>query len=149
MATSTTPEGSLTTTTFNERGLLSGLTVNLRGSAAVTPVVVEVTYDARGERQSIVYGNGVTTSYAYDPATFRLVNLTSTRPGDSTPLQDLTYTYDPVGNITRTEDAAQQTVFFANQVVTPTSDYTYDAIYRLVRATGREHVSQAAAAPTT
>ena len=52
------------------------------------------------------------------------------------PLQDLNYAYDPAGNLTRIEDRAQQTVLFRNQVVTPDCDYTYDAAYRLICATG-------------
>ena len=53
-------------------------------------------------------------------------------------MQDLDYTYDPVGNITEIVDSAQQTVFFNNDVVTPSAQYVYDAIYRLTQATGRE-----------
>ena len=53
-------------------------------------------------------------------------------------MQDLSYTYDPVGNITEIVDDAQQTVFFDNAVVTPSAQYVYDAIYRLTQATGRE-----------
>ena len=33
-------------------------------------------------------------------------------------------------------------VFFSNQRVDPTLDYTYDPTYRLARATGREHLGQ-------
>ena len=54
-------------------------------------------------------------------------------------MQDLSYTYDPAGNITQIADDAQQTIYFNNQVVTPDADYTYDAIYRLIEAQGREH----------
>jgi RHS repeat-associated protein len=61
----------------------------------------------------------------------------------------LTYTYDPAGNITRIEDDAQQTIYFNNQVVTPRNDYHYDAIYRLIRAQGREHIGQASQPQTT
>ena len=53
-------------------------------------------------------------------------------------LQNLGYTYDPVGNITEISDGAQQKVFFDNDVVLPTMAYVYDALYRLVQATGRE-----------
>ncbi|MGN6568378.1 MAG: RHS repeat-associated core domain-containing protein, partial [Flavipsychrobacter sp.] len=46
---------------------------------------------------------------------------------------------DPVGNITKQEDAAQQTVYFSGGVASPNNDYTYDALYRLIVAQGREH----------
>jgi RHS repeat-associated protein len=57
-------------------------------------------------------------------------------------VQDLSYTYDPVGNVTRTADAAQSTVFFANQLVAPAGDYLYDSVYRILTASGREHIGQ-------
>ena len=36
----------------------------------------------------------------------------------------------------------QQTIFFANTRITPDADYTYDAIYQLIQASGREHIGQ-------
>jgi RHS repeat-associated protein len=148
--TATTPDQSVTQPAYNERSLLVSVTVNLQGAApATTTIVQSAAYDAKGQRQSIAYGNGASTVYTYDPDTFRLIELTTTRPGGTGPLQDLGYTYDPVGNITRLTDSAQQTIFFDGQVVTPSADYTYDPIYRLIRATGREHVSNGAAAPPT
>ena len=76
-------------------------------------------------------------------------SLQTTRPAGGSPLQDLTYTYDPVGNVSHIGDPAQQTIFFSNQVVTADTDYTYDAIYRLVQATGRELAGNAAQPQTT
>ena len=72
--------------------------------------------------------------------------LLSTRPKhpetDKRTLQDLSYTYDPVGNITDIRDAAQQTVFFKNSTIEPSNTYEYDALYRLIHAEGREHAVQ-------
>ncbi len=53
-------------------------------------------------------------------------------------LQNLQYTYDPVGNITQIRDHAQQTKYFNNAVVKAENRYEYDAVYQLVRASGRE-----------
>src|SRR5262249_24204140 len=39
-------------------------------------------------------------------------------------------------------DRAQQTVYFNNTVVSPSTSYAYDSIYRLTQAIGREHISQ-------
>ena len=63
---------------------------------------------------------------------------------DPAVVQDLRYTYDPAGNITRIADAALKTVFHNGQQVEPVCDYTYDAIYRLIEASGREHIGQTA-----
>ena len=147
--TATTPDQSVTTPAFNERSLLAAVTVNLRGAATATTFVQSAAYDPKGQRQSIAYGNGASTAYTYDPDTFRLTALVTTRPGSAGSLQDLSYTYDPVGNITRLTDSAQQTIFFDGQVVTPSADYTYNPVYRLIRATGREHVSNGVAVPPT
>jgi RHS repeat-associated protein len=144
----TTPDGSVTSQVFNERSLLTAVTVAPPGAAAVG-YVTSISYDAKGQRQNLVYNNGAATAYTYDPDTFRLVTLTTTRQTGAGPLQALTYVYDAVGNITRLHDAAQQTIFFNNQIVTPDADYTYDAIYRLTRAVGREHRGLAGQPQTT
>src|SRR5439155_24842769 len=62
-------------------------------------------------------------------------------------VQNLHYTYDPFGNITHIRDDAQQTIYFRNKRVEPSAEYTYDAIYRLIEATGREHLGQVGGVP--
>jgi RHS repeat-associated protein len=141
-----TPDQSETKPAYNEAGLLEAVQVRVRGSATWTTFVENIDYDAKGQRESITYGNEpgrhTTTQYTYDPFTFRLARLKTTRDLDEgsrgTLLQSLLYTYDPVGNITEIRDGAQQTVYFDNDVVTPSTAYVYDAIYRLIEATGRE-----------
>jgi RHS repeat-associated protein len=147
--TLTAPDSSVIVPTFNDANLLETVSVNVRGAAAATPVVTNVDYNARGQRNQIVYGNGSQTSYTYDAESFRLTELTTTRSSDNAALQDLTYAYDPVGNITSIGDAAQETIYFDNQVVSAAGGYTYDAIYRLSNATGREHIGQLAQPQTT
>jgi RHS repeat-associated protein len=141
--TTTSPDGSVYRPTFNEANLLEKVDVNLRGAQTATPFVTDIDYDAKGQRVLIEYGNGIKTEYAYDPLTFRLFNLKTTRAADQARLQELSYTYDPTGNITHIQDDAQQTTFFNNSVVVPHNDYVYDAIYRLIEAQGREHIGQA------
>lgn len=48
---------------------------------------------------------------------------------------------DPVGNITQIDDNAQQTIYFNGSVVSPSQKFEYNALYRLLKSTGREHVS--------
>ena len=69
--------------------------------------------------------------------------------GKSSGLQNIYYTYDPVGNITHIRDDAQQMIFFNGAVVKPQSEYTYDAIYRLIEAREREHEGHASQRHTT
>ena len=126
---------------YNEANLLERVDVKLRGSSTSTNFVQNVDYDAKGQRERIQYGNGSTTGYTYDEKTFRLKRLLTTRNNGADILQDLNYTYDAAGNVTQIDDNAQQTIFFNGSVVSPSQKFEYDALYRLVKATGREHVS--------
>lgn len=156
--TVTTPDKSTYRPGYNEANLLEKVDVNLRGEQENgqpkwTSFVTNINYSAKGQRELIAYGNGAKTEYDYDPLTFRLTRLKTTRPAgqnglsplfvDPTVVQDLRYTYDPVGNITRIEDAALQTINNGVPVV-PVNNYVYDAIYRLIEAQGREHKGQMA-----
>ena len=136
----TAPDSSEIRPTYNEAGLLEKVEARVRGAATWTTLVDDIDYDAKGQREKIVYGNGTTTTYTYDPETFRLVRLKTMRDSDAAVLQNLAYAYDPVGNITEIKDSAQQTVFFDNDVVSPSTRYVYDALYRIIEASGREHV---------
>jgi RHS repeat-associated protein len=151
----TAPDGSVYRPTYNEANLLNHVNVNLRGATAVTPFVTNIDYDAKGQRKKIAYANGATTEYDYDPFTFRLIHLTTTRSAggkglasqlftNPAVLQDLHYTYDPVGNITSIRDDALSIVQHNGQDIDPSADYIYDAIYRLIFAHGREHIGQTA-----
>lgn len=126
--------------TYTEANFLGVLRARLRGQGAWIEFLKGQDFDAKGQRQWAEHGNGVLTRYFYDPQTFRLERLLSTPAAgpQASALQDLKYTYDPVGNLAQIRDDAQQTYFFNNAVVAPESRYTYDAAYQLVRATGRE-----------
>ena len=136
-----TPDGSETLPFYNESNLLERLEVRLRGATAATAFVENVDYNERGQRTLVNYSNGTRTEYDYQQDTFRLTQLRTFR-GTNGRLQDLAYTYDPVGNITEIRDAAQQMVFFDGDVVEAKSRYRYDAVYQLIQAEGREHPGQ-------
>jgi RHS repeat-associated protein len=137
-----TPGDSEIRPAYNEASLLERVEARIRGEAEWITLVSDIDYNARGQREMIAYGNGASTAYRYDPLTFRLRRLRTTRSVDGALLQDMAYTYDPAGNITEIEDRAQPTIFFANVEVTPSAQYEYDAIYQLIRADGREHAGQ-------
>lgn len=138
----TIPDNSEVRPAYNEANLLEKLDVRLRGAVNTTPFINNLDYNARGQREFVEYANKVNTSYIYDPLTFRMTRLKTIRTTDHGLLQDLSYTYDPVGNITEIRDDAQQTLFFNNARVAPTMQYVYDALYWLAQASGREHVGQ-------
>ena len=143
----TAPDNSVTRHHYNRTRLLERVEANLRGANAVRSFVGKIDYNAKGQRTQIDSGNGVKTTYAYDPLTHRLVRLLTLRGKEA--LQDLRYSYDPTGNITQVRDEAQATIFFSGQVVAATSDYSYDAVYRLIEASGREHRGQHAQPQST
>ncbi|MEZ5936521.1 MAG: SpvB/TcaC N-terminal domain-containing protein [Alphaproteobacteria bacterium] len=139
----TTPDGSVTRPTYNPANLLEAVTVAAHGQAAKT-LVTAVDYNARGQRSRIAYGNGVETAYSYDDDTFRLIETISRRTADNVTLLHCDYVHDAVGNVTSMRDHAAQTIHFNNQVVAPDADYSYDALNRLIDATGREHLGAGA-----
>ncbi|WON73555.1 SpvB/TcaC N-terminal domain-containing protein [Nitrosospira sp. Is2] len=144
---------------YNEANLLERVDVWLEQEAEPTELlnpatsnlkaVTNIDYDAKGQRRRIEYngaGHPIVSEYTYDKEKFRLIRLFTARPiypeADKRTLQDLSYTYDPIGNIIEIRDAAQQTVFFENSRVDASNAYIYDALYRLIHAEGREHAVQ-------
>lgn len=127
---------------YNRAGVLEQVTLN--GETYVE----RIAYNAKGQRLLIAYGNGVMTRYAYDPETFRLSRLRSEhyqqtgfvyRPTGA-PLQDFGYEYDLVGNITAIRDRTPDSGILNTPLGRHALDrrFTYDPIYRLLTATGRE-----------
>ena len=137
--TQTMPDNSVIEHTYNEAGLLETVKKDTE------TYVSNINYNEKGQREAIYYSNGSKTKYEYDPNTFRLTRLLTTRNNGIDILQDISYIYDPVGNIVEMNDAAQQTHYFNNSVIEPKGKYWYDALYRLVKATGRENEAIAAA----
>ena len=123
--------------TYLPQGPPGPITQTTQYGSGPVGVLSSVEYDAKGRKLRETCGNGVVRSYTYDPLTFRLVGITAVRNGTQM-LQDLTFTYDAVGNVTEIADVAQPTVFNRSQQINPRLTYTYDSIYRLVAASGRE-----------
>lgn len=136
---SKTPDDSITEPRYNEANLLETVSVTQNSSSSL--FVRNIDYDEKGQRKSIVYGNDVLSTYKYDEETFRLLHLQTTKANGHL-LQNLYYTYDPVGNITEIEDRCIPTVFYNNHKIEPKSKYTYDSLYRLIDAEGKEHIAQ-------
>jgi RHS repeat-associated protein len=131
--------------TYNRAGALAQ--VSLDGEVLIR----QLAYNARGQRLLLARGNGLLTRYAYDGTMFRLqrlrtegyqaTDLTLT-PLSGTTCQDTAYAYDLAGNIiTLTERAPQSGVGGTDELA---RGFTYDALYRLLYATGRENQPTAA-----
>lgn len=146
-------DGTITYLTYDESGNMDQVFNMVEGRddpssnpTSWTAMVLESQHNADGQVTKMKYGNGVTVYRTYDPFLFRLRQIRATRQLGGT-IQELHYTYDAVGNVTCIRDDAQQTIYFRNTIVEPSSSYTYDPIYRLIAATGREHLSRSTRNP--
>jgi RHS repeat-associated protein len=151
---------------YNARGLLDsevltiGATLATDGQASggrTWQPVYGIRYNARGQRTRLCQAagrEGTETLYDHDERTFRLRQLRTTRPITDQPfpgyhsglsndrvVQQLNYTYDAAGNVAEIHDEAWEPVFFRNQEVEARNLYAYDALHRLIEATGRERAS--------
>lgn len=138
------PDGSEILPVYGRDNGVAEVSVRVAGEAVPRVILAGQTRNARGQRETTSLGNGLLMRTAYDPLTYRPVSAV-TLPGEGAPaveaLQALTYTYDPSGNVVEVRDAAQQARFFDNGVVAAGRRFVYDALYRLVRAEGREHAA--------
>ena len=94
--------------------------------------LASLSYDEFGQRKTLVFGNGGTSRYTYDPLTRRLDYLDTGVKGRT--LQNLTYSYDLVGNITGMKNALGPAT--GRQSGAVTYAYGYDKLYRLTDASG-------------
>ncbi|HZN07015.1 MAG TPA: penicillin-insensitive murein endopeptidase, partial [Pyrinomonadaceae bacterium] len=136
-------ERKLLRQSYNRAGVLER--ISLDGDLYVE----RICYNAKGQRNLIAFGNGTMTRCTYDPHTFRLTRLRSeryTQPADSSyqpagpTFQDIGYDYDLAGNPVTLRDRTPEcgipnTLLGANAL---DRQFTYDPIYRLLSATGRE-----------
>ncbi|QDG52178.1 RHS repeat-associated core domain-containing protein [Persicimonas caeni] len=137
--------GKTITPQFNRAGALQSVQM----SGTQTPSVDYIAYNAKGQRILAAFGNGVMTRYAYDPNVFRLKRLRSEKyaatstpesgyllPSTGKKYQDIVYSYDAVGNILSTDERV--TDVGVGGTDTMVRGFEYDALYRLIEATGRE-----------
>lgn len=124
---------------YDEAGFLDDVRMRPVGDGDWQSVVRNVDRNARGQRTRIRYGADAETRVTYDDETFRLQRIETTRDSDGAVLQDLPYTYDPAGNVVEVWDEAEGVPFSDGGAgADPVRRFEYDALYRLVRAEGRE-----------
>lgn len=109
--------------------------VELQVGEQITQVLRDAQYNADDQIISQLAGNGVLSQWTYTATDGRLQTRISHKTGQAR-LQDLAYFYDRVGNIIRIEDHAFEPTWFANQRVDGQREFSYDSLYRLIRATG-------------
>nr|WP_228530548.1 MULTISPECIES: toxin TcdB middle/N-terminal domain-containing protein [Myxococcaceae] len=131
------PDGEVLRYGYDAGGLLRDATGHRPGSAhapAESQTYLRSTeYDVFGQRTRLVMGNGVVSTYSYDPLNRRLATVTTRTPRART-LQAISYRYDRVGNVTGLVNALGQPVGSHSGSVS--YSYSYDELYRLTSATG-------------
>ncbi|MGK0602866.1 RHS repeat-associated core domain-containing protein [Yokenella regensburgei] len=139
--TTTDVKGNQQRAAYDVAGQPSGSWLTVKDGVEQS-IVSSLTYSAAGKKLREEHGNGVVTTYTYEPQTQRLTGIKTERPAEHASgakvLQDLCYEYDPVGNVLRVSNNAEVTRFWRNQKVAPENTYAYDTLYQLVSATGRE-----------
>jgi insecticidal toxin complex protein TccC len=139
--TNTDAKGNMQRLAYDVAGLLSGSWLTVKGGTEQI-IVKSLTYSAAGQKLREVHGNGVVTTYTYEAETQRLTGIQTQCPAGHAAgvrlLQDLRYEYDPVGNVLKITNDAEETCFWRNQKVVPENTYAYDSLYQLVKATSRE-----------
>ncbi|MBF8792532.1 hypothetical protein IRZ70_06960 [Pseudomonas monteilii] len=113
-----------------------------QGRAKDAVTLKDIQYRADGVVLSQTAGNGVIERYEYDPRTQLLSRHLTERPAGHPQgplvISDLHYRYDRVGNILSLKDKGADPEWHNNQQATGLREYTYDTLYRLTSATGRE-----------
>ncbi|PHM44332.1 RHS repeat domain-containing protein [Xenorhabdus szentirmaii] len=139
--TTTDAVGNLQRMAYDVAGLLKGSWLMVK-SGQEQVIIKSLTYSAAGQKLHEEHGNGVLTTYTYEPETQRLTGIKTERPSGHAAgariMQDLRYKYDPMGNVLNVRNDAEETRFWRNQKVVPENTYVYDSLYQLVSATGRE-----------
>jgi RHS repeat-associated protein len=136
--------------TYNRSGAME--TISLDGEVYVS----RIAYNAKGQRVVMAIGDpanfsnngGIMTRFAYDPVNFRLLRQRSekfTNPSgfpltyeavSGSVRQDCEYLFDLAGNIVNMVDDSPNAGIGGSGSLS--RDFTYDALYRLLTATGRE-----------
>ncbi len=116
--TSTDAIGNRQRQAYDVAGMLMSSWLTLK-SGREQVIVKSLTYAANGQKLREEHGNGIVTSYRYEPETQRLLNIKTERlaghMAGAKILQDLRYDYDPVGNVLRITNDAEATRFWRNQ----------------------------------
>ena len=136
-----TMDDILTSYSYDEVGSINGV----NKECLAQPCIRDIRYNKYGQVTLLRYGNGLATGYFYDPLNTRITRITTRGDfyesgGDAgwhTPtlnVQNLGYTYDKVGNITKIADD-RDTINSGYKL----KSYSYDDFYRLKQAIFEEY----------
>ncbi len=122
----TYPDGDFADYAYNTRNLPQSITGGPGG------IITSMAYRPSGQLDNIHHGNGVATTYAYDPR-LRLRSLNTQHSTLNTQLVSFSYTFDGASNITRIDDNRPAGTIPANDPRRNTQVFAYDDLYRLTQ----------------
>jgi RHS repeat-associated protein len=122
--TITYPSGRIVTYTRDSMGRISGITTKQSAGAPVVTIASSTGYQPFGPLAGFTFGNGLVLSLAYDQD-YQLTGIVAAN--GATTVQNLTYGYDPAGNVSPITD---------NLNAARTQSFTYSNINRLKTAAG-------------
>ncbi len=123
IATITYPSGWTVSYDRDIAGRVTGVGLTAPASSTRMPLVTGITYEPFGPVNGLTFGNGVAETHGFD-LDYRMTTLTDT---GASPLQDLTYGYDPADNVRTIVDAISSS---------GSQTFDYDVLNRLIAATG-------------
>ncbi|MGL6247174.1 RHS repeat domain-containing protein [Pseudomonas sp.] len=119
-------------------GQLQQVHLQLDPAAAWQTVLEDARYNAAGQIIEQRAGNQVVNTWTYDDADGRLDSLKAGLPNQE-PLQHFQYLYDRVANVVRIDDLTFKAMYFKNQLIDGHREFTYNALYQLISATGHDN----------
>jgi len=135
--------------TYDNSGALASVDLQETSGGPITNYVRQIAYNAMGQKLLMALGNEVMTRYVYDAKNFRLLRMKTEKyslsgtattvtytPSSGSTQQDFGYTYDALGNILSISD--QTPNGGVGGATGLTRNFDYDALYRILTASGRE-----------
>lgn len=117
---------------YNSRNLLDQIVGGIEGLTQNGNVINTIAYQPSAQLRSIDYGNGVRTTYGYDPR-LRLTSLDTRHLAFDTRFIEYGYSFDPASNITRIDDNRPGDSVPEGDNRRNSQNFIYDDLYRIIQ----------------
>jgi RHS repeat-associated protein len=132
------PNGEVVKYSYDSGGLVTHVQGN--DDQLEVAYAARIDYDKFGKRLLLDIGNGVRTTYAYNPLNRRLANVQAALPNGGYTFHNFNFTYDPVGNLTQLQNNVLPPA--KNSIGGPwTKTFNYDDLYQLTSSTGTHTIA--------